>query len=330
MTIRKLTSFQYTFLKTLTVILVIASMLLPMMAKSPGIQSENDFRATDAPAGAIWLESLDLTKMSQDWGVPRAGRSVGNKPLTMKGVVYPHGVGTHAVSDMLVNLKGAATKFAALAGVDEETLVLGSVDFEIWVDGKKVADSGVMRGAGQPKVMVADLRGARQMELIVNDAGDGIDNDHADWAGAMIFLAPGGAALPVAISAAVEPAPPIRPADSRELAIHGPMVTGVSPGKPFLFLVPATGRPPLRFSATGMPDGLTLDRTSGIISGTISGEGSYLVHLQVRGPDGANRRDLTIVCKDHPLALTPPMGWNSWNVWAGSVDEQKVRAAADW
>jgi alpha-galactosidase len=30
------------------------------------------------------------------------------------------------------------------------------------------------------------------------------------------------------------------------------------------------------------------------------------------------------------LALTPPMGWNSWNVWAGAVDAEKVRAAADW
>jgi alpha-galactosidase len=30
------------------------------------------------------------------------------------------------------------------------------------------------------------------------------------------------------------------------------------------------------------------------------------------------------------LALTPPMGWNSWNVWAGDVDAEKVRAAADW
>jgi alpha-galactosidase len=28
------------------------------------------------------------------------------------------------------------------------------------------------------------------------------------------------------------------------------------------------------------------------------------------------------------LAQTPPMGWNSWNCWAGSVDDKKVRAAA--
>jgi len=38
---------------------------------------------------------------------------------------------------------------------------------------------------------------------------------------------------------------------------------------------------------------------------------------------------LTIVGGEHKLALTPPMGWNSWNVWGTSVDANKVRAAAD-
>jgi alpha-galactosidase len=29
------------------------------------------------------------------------------------------------------------------------------------------------------------------------------------------------------------------------------------------------------------------------------------------------------------LAKTPPMGWNSWNKFAGKVDDAGVRAAAD-
>ena len=28
------------------------------------------------------------------------------------------------------------------------------------------------------------------------------------------------------------------------------------------------------------------------------------------------------------IALTPPMGWNSWNCWGLSVDDEKVREAA--
>ncbi len=30
-----------------------------------------------------------------------------------------------------------------------------------------------------------------------------------------------------------------------------------------------------------------------------------------------------------PVALTPPMGWNSWNYFAGKVDDKGIRAAAD-
>ena len=29
------------------------------------------------------------------------------------------------------------------------------------------------------------------------------------------------------------------------------------------------------------------------------------------------------------VAQTPPMGWNSWNYFAGKVDDKGVRAAAD-
>src|SRR5438034_1186928 len=75
--------------------------------------------------------------------------------------------------------------------------------------------------------------------------------------------------------------------------------------------------------------GLTLDRKTGIISGSLHQPGTTVVELSVRGPRGAARRSLTIIGGRHKLALTPPMGWNSWNVWAGAVDAEKVRAAAD-
>jgi alpha-galactosidase len=51
--------------------------------------------------------------------------------------------------------------------------------------------------------------------------------------------------------------------------------------------------------------------------------------LRVRGPAGSTSRGLTIVGGDDALALTPPMGWNSWNAWGPDVDDAKVRAAAD-
>src|SRR5262249_25581399 len=96
------------------------------------------------------------------------------------------------------------------------------------------------------------------------------------------------------------------------------------------FLISATGEGPLTYSAGNLPAGLTLDPKTGIISGSLKQAGTSEVELAVRGPRGTDKRKLTIVGGDRKLALTPPMGWNSWNVWAGAVDADKVRAAADW
>jgi alpha-galactosidase len=53
------------------------------------------------------------------------------------------------------------------------------------------------------------------------------------------------------------------------------------------------------------------------------------VSVTVTGPKGKTTADIVIVGGTHSLALTPPLGWNSWNVWAARVDDAKVRAAAD-
>ena len=37
----------------------------------------------------------------------------------------------------------------------------------------------------------------------------------------------------------------------------------------------------------------------------------------------------TLFAQTSTLAATPPMGWNSWNLFAGRVNDQDVRAAAD-
>jgi len=289
-------------------------------------------RGADAPADAVWLDTLDLANVTQDYGSPHAGKSVDSHPLTLNGVVYPHGLGTHAVSRLLINLQGSATKFDAMAGVDDEKKGQGSVQFQVYVDGRKKLETPVLHGGDAPVPISVDLTGAKRMTLVVTDAGDGNDSDHADWAGALLTLVPGAAAKPVTApdAAANEPPMPIfMGGDSPVPAIHGPRITGATPGRPFEFMIPATGEGPLTFGAANLPAGLTLDPKTGIISGALQGIGSAKVRLSVRGPRGSASRSLTIVGGSRALALTPPMGWNSWNVWAGRVDAGKVRDAAD-
>jgi len=297
---------------------------------APAAETPFDLTSREAPPNAVWVETLDLANMAQDYGSPRAGKTVDGNPLKLSGKVYPHGIGTHARSEMLIELDGCATRFIAMAGLDDERKGFGSISFTVLVDGKKAIETPVLHGGDSPVLISVDLTGKRRIALLVEDGGDNINHDHADWAGAVLLLAEGTARRPKAVAAPQDPPPPIASGASPVPAIHGPRVVGSTPGRPFLFLIPATGDGPLEFSARNLPPGLSLDSRTGIVTGSLREPGETVVDLEVKGPRGSAKRKLTIVGGEHKLCLTPPMGWNSWNVWAGAIDDEKVRQAADW
>ncbi len=131
--------------------------------------------------------------------------------------------------------------------------------------------------------------------------------------------------MPIAAESAT-PAPSSGP----EPCINGPRVIGATPGHPFLFRIPATGEGPLKFSAKKLPAGLALEPSTGVITGSLEKAGTYKLKLKLKGAHGTATRMLTIIGGEHQLAQTPPLGWNSWNIWGIQIDEEKVRAAADW
>jgi alpha-galactosidase len=274
----------------------------------------------------LWLNKIDLTKVNQDWGSPRANLSVERKPLTIGGVVYQKGLGTHAVGLIEMDLKGSAEGFHGLVGLDDEELGnKGSVCFVIKADNKELFRSPIMK-AGMPAVKVdVDLKDVKQLSLIVEDGGDGNDGDHADWVSAFILYK---GAKPEALGA--PPVTPyiLTPAESPKPRINGAKVYGVRPDHPFLFLVAATGKRPMAYSAVNLPKGLKLDKQTGIITGKLESKGETVVSLTVKNALGTAKRDLKIVCGDK-IALTPALGWNSWNCFANAVDQDKVKAAAD-
>jgi alpha-galactosidase len=120
----------------------------------------------------------------------------------------------------------------------------------------------------------------------------------------------------------------LTPKPSPKPRINGPKVFGVRPRNPFLYTVPATGIRPMEFGADKLPAGLTIDRSTGRITGNITTRGSFPVVLRAKNALGTAERSFTIVVGDR-IALTPPLGWNSWNCFASAVDDAKVRAAAD-
>ena len=111
--------------------------------------------------------------------------------------------------------------------------------------------------------------------------------------------------------------------------INGPTVFGVRPDSPFLYTIPASGKQPVGFSVDGLPEGLQVNESTGVISGKISNSHthSYTVILHAHNELGDAEKEFKIRVGD-TICLTPPMGWNSWNCWKSLVTQERVLASA--
>lgn len=100
--------------------------------------------------------------------------------------------------------------------------------------------------------------------------------------------------------------------------VNGAKIFGVRPGSEFLYTIPVTGVRPMTFEVKNLPKGLKLDISTGRITGKIKRPGTYSVTLVATNRLGTSEREFRIVVGDK-IALTPPMGWSSWNCWGHDV-----------
>lgn len=282
-----------------------------------------------AIAASVPLSELDLTKMSSGWGQPQRNRSVTGKALSIAGRVFEDGVGTHADSVLYIDLDGKVECFQASVGVDDAAGGRGTVAFRVYGDGKKLFDSGILKGGQEPKVVDVPLAGVRRVMLLAGSGGDGVDFDHANWAQARFVFT---GEKPRTIDTPQPPAEEkviLTPKPGPQPRINGPTVYGARPRRPFLYRIPCTGTRPIQFAAVGLPKDLRLNPATGIIEGRTPVErGEYSVILNAANAHGTAKRPFKIIVGD-TLALTPPMGWNSWYIHYHRVTEQHMRQAAD-
>ncbi|MBS1724551.1 MAG: NPCBM/NEW2 domain-containing protein [Armatimonadetes bacterium] len=272
----------------------------------------------------VRLEDMDLSNVRQGWGNPMKNKSVDGHQLKIGGASFEHGLGTHAVSVINIDLGSDPVLFRAMVGVDDEAGPQGDVDFHVLCDGVEKFNSGVMHLGDAAKAVSIGLKGVKKLTLRVGNGGDEINYDHADWADAMILhygSQPKTMAIPVEKPYILTPKPPRLP------RINGPEVLGARPGRDFVWRVPATGDRPMRFTAKGLPSSLRLDKETGVVLGKAPRRGTYTIALTATNAKGRKSRKVDLVVGDK-IALTPPMGWNSWNCFATAVDEAKVRSAA--
>ncbi|WP_244278716.1 NPCBM/NEW2 domain-containing protein [Pedobacter suwonensis] len=275
----------------------------------------------------VWLDELDLSSATQGYGTPRKNKTVDGRTMSIAGKTFERGFGSHATSLLTVILDGKAKSFSAMVGIDDE--VKGqqpAAEFVVMGDGKQLWNSGIMKVGEEAKSCQVNLEGINKLELMVTDGGNGDYYDHVNWADAK-FEAIGVNTFktynPISSTPYI-----LTPKPAAFPKFTGAKVFGVRPGSPFQHRVTATGERPLTFTALNLPKGLKIDNKTGLITGKIPQAGTYLVTLKAKNARGTAERRFKIVCGDR-IALTPPMGWNSWNCFAHEVSADKIKRAAD-
>ncbi len=108
----------------------------------------------------------------------------------------------------------------------------------------------------------------------------------------------------------------------------GSTITGNHPKTPFLYTLTFYGERPMLFESLNVPNGIALNPETGILSGKLEATGNYTFTIKATNEYGSCTQDFTISIGD-TLLYTPPMGWNSWNVFAEDINEQLIMEMAD-
>lgn len=147
--------------------------------------------AAQAPADSHVL----LEVRRQDHSALQFRRSCIDTPIRIGARSFAHGLGTHANSEIAVQVPAGARAFRAFVGIDNNHDTggeRGSVRFMVEVDGAEAFRSDVLRGGIEPvEVNVALAEGARELVLKVGTTEDGAGHDQADWADARFELQDG-------------------------------------------------------------------------------------------------------------------------------------------
>ena len=277
-----------------------------------------------ARASTVSVSSLDLTSWEQGWGRLGKDKEVDGGALSIGGQVFSSGMGTHAPGYIVLDLGGGSERFSAKVGVNDSSSGKGSVEFIIHGDDKVLWKSGIVRTGEVVKNVDLSVKGVHTLILEVTDGGDGNNFDHADWAEAALEVT---GVLPKSYDLYRSEAVVLTPKPSAQPRINGPSIFAVRPGSPFLYSIPVTGERPITYAVEGLPVGLALDADTGRITGSLEKKATYTVKLRAKNVLGQAQKPFRIVVGDQ-IALTPPMGWNSWNCWGGSVSQEKVLSSA--
>jgi alpha-galactosidase len=112
--------------------------------------------------------------------------------------------------------------------------------------------------------------------------------------------------------------------ENTKLCLNFPKRVGVRPGHPFFQYIAVSGSPE-KVMVENLPEGLHQNGLT--LVGRLSTIGSYTINISATNQQGMVKGQMEIICGEQ-IALTPPLGWSSWNYCGKNVSDAKIRAMA--
>ena len=146
-----------------------------------------------AAATTTYLSDVVATTAVNGWGPVERNASNGEsaagdgRGIRIAGRAFAKGLGVHAASDVRFAVPTGCSEFRAHVGVDDEVGRAGTVAFRVLLDGRTAWTSPTRKGGEAALEAVVPLGSAKQLALVVTNAGDGGVKDHADWADARLL-----------------------------------------------------------------------------------------------------------------------------------------------
>ncbi|MBP1915128.1 tetratricopeptide (TPR) repeat protein [Lederbergia galactosidilyticus] len=144
----------------------------------------------------VYLSDIDWKSTQNSYTAPKKDISISNNPLRLTNkdgneIAYKKGIGAHSNSTIVYDLTNVdAAYLSAFVGVDRQMYgTIGSIVFQVYVDGEKQFDSGLMNSKDPQKLFEVDVSGAKELKIVVTDGGNGNGSDHATWGDAKLYLA---------------------------------------------------------------------------------------------------------------------------------------------
>jgi hypothetical protein len=143
--------------------------------------------ATDRAATAL----AELRKAAD----PARRAAASHASLRCAQELAARGIGEHAKADLTYALEPRYQRFACVVGLDDQVArhgdVRGSIVVKVYLDEQVVLETPVLRGGGASASIDVEIpKGSKALRLVVDDAGDGVGYDDADFVNAGFILDP--------------------------------------------------------------------------------------------------------------------------------------------